>query len=74
MSHEFVAVLVRIGTNILHIRKAKGITQEQLALIALVSPNYICKLEKGKVNPSLRILRKICRKFHVRVRDLFKGI
>ena len=74
MQLEFQLILARIGKNVLRLRKSKNITQEQLALVTLVSPNYICRLEKGSVNPSLRILRKISRKFHVKIRLLFVGI
>lgn len=74
MHKGFLFVSTRLGKNILQIRKTRKITQEELGLVAWVSPNYISNLERGRVNPSLRMLRKICRRLHVRMRDLFEGI
>ncbi len=38
-----------MGNNIKNFRKREGLTQKQLSQIVGVSPNYISKIENGKV-------------------------
>jgi transcriptional regulator with XRE-family HTH domain len=53
---EWEAVL---GANIRRLRKAKGLTQEQLAYEAGMAMRYVAGVERGEENPSLRFLVKI---------------
>jgi transcriptional regulator with XRE-family HTH domain len=53
---EWEAVL---GANIRRLRKAKGLTQEQLAHEAGMAMRYVAGVERGEENPSLRFLVKI---------------
>lgn len=48
-----------VGANIRRFRKAKGLTQEQLAHEAGIATRYIAGVERGEENPSLRYLVKI---------------
>lgn len=48
-----------VGANIRRLRKAKGLTQEQLAHEAGVAMRYIAGVERGEENPSLKFLVKI---------------
>ncbi len=48
-----------VGKNIRRLRKAKGLSQEQLAHEAGVAMRYIAGMERGEANPSLRYLVKI---------------
>ena len=48
-----------VGANIRRLRKAKGLTQEQLAHEAEIAMRYIAGVERGEENPSLRYLVKI---------------
>lgn len=48
-----------VGTNIRRIRKAKGLTQEQLAHEAGVAMRYVVGVERAEENPSLKFLVKI---------------
>jgi len=53
------------------IRKAKGLSQVDLAAKAKVGRTYIVKLESGdKVNPSLAILQKLAKALGVPVTKL----
>ncbi|MBN2852105.1 MAG: helix-turn-helix transcriptional regulator [Clostridia bacterium] len=52
-------------------RKELGYTQEMLADIASVSNVYISKLERGQVNPSCRILEKLCNGLGIDINYLF---
>ncbi len=45
------------------LRKAKGITQEELAEALAVSRQTISSLEKGRYNPSILLAFKIARFF-----------
>ncbi|MEW6049419.1 MAG: transcriptional repressor LexA [Bacillota bacterium] len=48
-----------IGEKIRALRKDKQLTQRELARRAGVSPQYLCDVECGRVNPSLSALEKI---------------
>jgi transcriptional regulator with XRE-family HTH domain len=48
-----------LGANIRRLRKAKGLTQEQLAHEAGMAMRYVAGVERGEENPSLRFLVKI---------------
>lgn len=50
----------RIGLRIYEIRKAKNITQEELAEKSGISRVNISKIENGKYNVSIDLLNKIC--------------
>jgi transcriptional regulator with XRE-family HTH domain len=48
-----------VGANIRRLRKAKGLTQEQLAHESGVAMRYVAGVERGEENPSLKFLVKI---------------
>lgn len=50
---------VLLGKRIRAIRKAKGLTQEQLGAKADLSYKYVGEIERGQQNPSYDILVKI---------------
>ena len=52
------------------IRKAKGITQEQLAAALNVSRQTIGSLENGRYNPSIILAFKIARYFDLSIEDI----
>lgn len=47
---------IALGKQIKAVRKAMGMTQDQLALKSHVSVKYIANIENGKQNPSFDIL------------------
>lgn len=53
------------------VRKAKGITQEELAAILEVSRQTIGSLENGRYNPSILLAFKIARYFQMAIEDIF---
>ena len=53
------------------IRKAKGITQEELANALEVSRQTVGSLENGRYNPSIILAFKIARFFDVSIEDVF---
>ncbi len=48
-----------VGANIRRLRKAKGLTQEQLAHEAGVAMRYVAGVERAEENPSLKFIVKI---------------
>ena len=53
------------------IRKAKGITQEELAYALEVSRQTVGSLENGRYNPSIILAFKIARFFNVSIEEVF---
>lgn len=57
--------------NLKNIRKAKGFTQTQLAVMADVSSGMIGDIESGRRNPTLITIEKIALALEVPVQQLF---
>ena len=53
------------------IRKAKGITQEELANALEVSRQTVGSLENGRYNPSIILAFKIARFFELSIEEVF---
>lgn len=53
--------LKALGDQIRHVRKEKGLSQEQLALQAEVDRSYIGGIERGERNVSILTLVKIAK-------------
>ena len=53
------------------LRKAREITQEELAALLEVSRQTISSLEKGRYNPSILLAFKISRYFGQSIEDIF---
>ncbi|HNX16056.1 MAG TPA: helix-turn-helix transcriptional regulator [Bacilli bacterium] len=63
-----------LGQKIRDLRIEKGWNQEALAFEAHINKNYLSDLERGMRNPSLLILKRICRALGVTLSELFIGI
>ena len=61
-----------VGANIRRLRKAKGLTQEQLAHEAEIAMRYIAGVERGEENPSLKYLVKIAEALEAEPADLLR--
>ena len=53
------------------IRKARGVTQEELAVILEVSRQTIGSLESGRYNPSILLAFRIARYFGMAIEEIF---
>lgn len=53
------------------LRKAKGLTQEELSQLVGVSRQSIVAIETGKYNPSLILAFNIARQFNCSIEDVF---
>jgi transcriptional regulator with XRE-family HTH domain len=61
-----------VGANVRRLRKAKGLTQEQLAFEAEIDLTYVGGIERGRRNPSLMVLVAIAKALGARPADLLK--
>lgn len=60
MPDEHRSFNVMVGEAIRRSRQEHGWTQAFLAEKAGLSPNYIARLERGELGPSLFVARRIC--------------
>lgn len=61
-----------VGANIRRLRKAKGLTQEQLAHEAGMAMRYVAGVERAEENPSLRFLVKMAEALDVEPGELLR--
>lgn len=61
-----------VGKNIRRLRKARGLTQEQLAEDAGMAMRYLSGVERGEENPTLRFLIKIAEALGAEPAELLK--
>ena len=64
---------VRFGKNLKKIRVARGLTQEKLAELLSVSPEFISLIERGLRAPSFENIEKLCIILKVKEFELFGG-
>jgi len=62
----------RVGLNIQELRRAKKLSQEELAYRAKIHQTYLCGVEGGKRNPSLLVLDRIAKALGADVEDLVR--
>lgn len=66
-----MAIKELIGKRIQELRKAHGLSQEQVAEKADISPNYLSRIECGKENPTLDMLIKLADALGVEMWEIF---
>jgi len=69
---EVEDLFARIGNNIRKYRKARGMTQEQLAEASELSAYFVGSIERGPATVSVRSLEQVARALRVPLRDLFQ--
>lgn len=60
-----------LGKNVKYHRYRKKITQEKLAELLNVSPNYVGRLERGQHSPSLDKIERIAKALEIKPFELF---
>jgi len=65
--------LKRFGNHLKKVRMEKGITGSELGRRCYMDKPNITRLEKGRVNPSLFILKRLCDGLEIELTDLLKG-
>ncbi|MBA4408898.1 MAG: transcriptional regulator [Odoribacter sp.] len=66
-------IQVKIGLRIKELRKAKGLSQEQLALKAEIDRTYMASVENGKRNVAVVNVEKIIGALGENFESFFKG-
>ena len=65
-----------IGARIVYYRKIRGMTQEYLAEIVGISPQYLSKIENGNYSKSVSfsVLLRIAEKLNIKIEKLVHDI
>ena len=66
-------IRAKIGLRIKELRKAKGLSQEQLALKAEIDRTYMASVENGKRNVAIVNIEKIVTALGENFESFFKG-
>ena len=61
-----------VGANIGRLRRARGLTQEELAFKSEIDLTYLGGIERGKRNPSLLVMVRIAKALSSELPDLLK--
>lgn len=60
-----------VGRRIQELRKKHGLSQENVAEKANISPNYLSRIECGKENPTLDMLIKLANALGIEMWEMF---
>lgn len=60
----------KLGVRIKHLRKIKGMTQEELAFQSGIDYSYLNEIEAGKRNPSIKRIAGIAKALGVKPSEL----
>jgi transcriptional regulator with XRE-family HTH domain len=63
----------RLGRRLRHLRKMRGLTQEALGEQAGVAAKYLGSVERGRENPTVRLLARLADALDVDLCDLFEA-
>lgn len=63
----------QFGQNVRRERKAKGLSQDELAVMANMRRSYLSDLERGTRNPSVQALGRIAEALKILPGDLLSG-
>lgn len=69
--HNKTTKILQLGRNIFKLRKAKGLSQNQLAEALDISREHLAKIETAKRCVSIELLIDIAEKLDVPVKDFF---
>jgi len=61
-----------VGEAVRAARQSRGWTQARLAEIAGLSPNYVARLERGELGPSLFVANQLCEALGIEVDALLR--
>jgi transcriptional regulator with XRE-family HTH domain len=62
----------RFAVKLKRLREARGMTQDKLAKRVQVSRGYLSRLEMGRHDPPLSLLRRLARELRVKVAQLIE--
>ncbi len=67
-------VLAQLGKRIAYLRKEKNMSQLTLSFESNIAKSYISDLERGRRNPTVKILERLSLALGVTLEELFRGI
>lgn len=67
-------ILIKFGENVRELRKANGLSQEELSFKAGVHRTYIGMIERAEKNITLVNIDKIAKAFETNISALFHGL
>ncbi len=67
-------IKVRFGQRLRELRRARGLSQEELAFRAGLHRTYVSSAERGQRNVALVNLEKLSRALEIDIADLFRGM
>ncbi len=70
---EKLKVQKQFGIHLVKLRESKGLTAAELGRLCYMERSSIARLETGRVNPSLFVLRKLSLGMQIDIEELFKG-
>ena len=59
-----------LGKNLRKVREAKSLSQEEAAKLSLISTTYYAGIERGEENPSILVIKNICKALKVKSSDV----
>ncbi|WP_456749548.1 MULTISPECIES: helix-turn-helix domain-containing protein [Bradyrhizobium] len=62
----------RVGLNVQELRRARKLSQEELASLSEVHQTYLSGVESGKRNPSLLVIERIAKALRVDPEELVR--
>jgi transcriptional regulator with XRE-family HTH domain len=62
-----------VGEAVRRARQSRGWTQAELAERAGLSPNYVARLERGELGPSLLVAHMLCDTLEIAVSELLQA-
>ncbi len=65
-------IRVRFGHRLRELRRERGLSQSELAERAQVTPEFVSRLERSRVGPSLPAISRLARALGVAPRELFE--
>lgn len=69
--NEVSKISQRVGARIRVLRQQRGISQEQLAFKAGITPSYLGQIERGEKSPTIDSIDKVATALHVTLEELF---
>lgn len=63
----------RFGEHLRKLRESKGLTPAELARRCFMERSNIARIEMGRMNPSLFILKKLSEALEIEMEELLKG-
>jgi transcriptional regulator with XRE-family HTH domain len=64
----------RVGLNVKRLRRAKRLSQEELAHRAEIHQTYLSEVEGAKRNPSIDVLTRIANALEVDIEEFFRRV